>query len=211
MHRACLIISVTCLVLLAGIMPAYSQTIPAGSPVFEEALRRKQLLGELDSSVSFNIRPLRSNFLTEQSVYRNYSFFKTGSPNLPIEGKTPKMRFSVLPLQNTVQFNSGRPYGWGNGIIIPNVGGQNFTTAGISAKFHFLNIQIQPELLWAQNRSYDGFPDTYPDVVNRRRFGSWNQSDNPERFGEGAYSKIWWGQSKFSLSAGAFELGVSTE
>lgn len=194
-----------------GIMFVYSQTIPAGSPVFEEALRRKQLLGELDSSISFNIRPLRSSFLTEQPVYEDYSLFQIGNPIQPLDGKTPKKRFSLLPVQNAVQFNSGRPYGWGNGIMIPNVGGQNYTTAGISIKYHFLNLQIQPELLWAQNRAFNGYPDTYPDVVNRSRFGSWNYSDNPERFGEGAYSKIGWGQSKLSLSAGAFELGVSTE
>ena len=191
---------------------SFSQTIPAGSPVLEEALRRKQLLGELDSSISFNLRPLRLNFLTEEAAYEEeYDFFKEGHQLGVIQRKLPKVGFAVLPLQNTIQFNSGRPYGWGNGMMIPNVGGQNHTTAGISLKYHFLNIQFQPELLWAQNRSWDGFPSDFSNAITRYRFSSWNYGDHPERFGRGAYSKIGWGQSKISLSAGAFEIGASTE
>lgn len=188
-----------------------AQTIPAGSPVFEEALRRKQLLGELDSSISFNIRPLRAAFNTDRAVYEDYTFFEEGTDLGPISRKTRKAIFSILPVRNTIAFNSGRPYGWGNGMMIPNVGGQNYTTAGVSVKYHFVNIQFQPEVLWAQNRSYSGYPSDFPNSVNRNRFQSWNQGDHPERFGDGAYAKVGFGQSKVSLSAGAFEIGASTE
>jgi hypothetical protein len=188
-----------------------AQTIPAGSPVFEEALRRKQLLGELDSSISFNIRPLRAASITDRDVYDDYTFFEEGMDLGPINRKTRKAILSVLPIRNTIAFNSGRPYGWGNGIMIPNVGGQNYTTAGVSVKYRFVNIQFQPEVLWAQNRSYSGYPNDFPNSVNRNRFQSWNYGDHPERFGDGAYAKVGWGQSKLSLSAGAFEIGASTE
>lgn len=191
---------------------AFSQSLPAGSPVLEEALRRKQILGELDSSVSFNLRPLRLHFLTDEAAYEEeYDFFKEGYRLGAIDRQTPKVAFAALPLQNTTQFNSGRPYGWGNGIMIPNVGGQNHTTGGIHLKYRFLNIQLQPEVLWAQNRAWDGFPSDFPSDVTRNRFSSWNYGDHPERFGKGSYSKIGWGQSKISLSAGAFEVGASTE
>lgn len=192
-------------------LPIFAQTIPAGTPVFEEALRRKQLLGELDSSISFNVRPLRINFLTGQSVFDDYTFFQTGADKEIVQRKTPKKAFSLLPIQNIISFNSGRPYGWGNGLMIPNVGGQNYTTAGLHFKFHFLNVQLQPEMLWAQNRSYQGYPNTFSDEVNKARFVPWNHGDHPERFGNGAYSRVWWGQSKVSLTAGAFEAGISTE
>src|SRR5690606_14152987 len=142
-------------------LPTIAQTIPAGSPVFEEALRRKQLLGEFDSSISFNVRPLRINFLTDQSAFDDYTFFQTGAGKEVVQRKTPKKAFSLLPIQNTISFNSGRPYGWGNGLMIPNVGGQNYTTAGLHFKFHFLNVQLQPEMLWAQNRPYPGYPNTF--------------------------------------------------
>src|SRR5690554_3129305 len=136
---------------------AWAQTIPAGYPVLEEALRRKQLLGELDPSLSFNLRPLRSNFLTGQAIYEDYSFFIAGNDLGPTEPNPLEEIFSLLPIRNSVQFNSGRPYGSGNGIMIPNVGGQNYTTGGFSLKYRFLNIQFQPEVLWAQNRAYEGF------------------------------------------------------
>ena len=35
-----------------------AQTVPVGSPVIENYLRRQQLLGKLDSSFSFNYRPI---------------------------------------------------------------------------------------------------------------------------------------------------------
>lgn len=203
----CLCISV-CILLS---FPSLSQTIPAGSPVFEESLRRKQLLGQLDSSISFNIRPLRTAFLFDRPVYRGYSLFEPQNPQGKISGKSIQKTFSVLPFRNTFAFNSGRPYGWGNGPMIPNVGFQNLFTAGISARFYFLNIQFQPEILWAQNKSYPGYYNNFPDEVNQARFHFWNNGDYPEKFGSGSYSRRGWGQSKISLSAGAFELGVSTE
>src|SRR5690554_1304254 len=190
---------------------AFAQTVPAGSPVLEEALRRKQLLGELDSSISFNLRPLRAAFITDQPIYEDFSFFIEGNDLGPLHRKASKLNYTVLPIQNTIQFSSGRPYGWGNGMMIPNVGGQNHTTGGLSLKYRFLNIQLQPEVLWAQNRAWDGYPNDFSNSINRSRFQSWNYGDHPERFGKGAYSKIGWGQSKISLSAGAFEVGVSTE
>src|SRR5690554_4229021 len=83
-----------------------SQTIPAGAPVLEEALRRKQLLGELDSSISFNLRPLRSNFITDRPIYEDYSFFVEGNDLGPVHRKSPKKTITILPIQNTIQFNS---------------------------------------------------------------------------------------------------------
>ncbi|HLT09069.1 MAG TPA: capsule assembly Wzi family protein [Cyclobacteriaceae bacterium] len=208
---------ITTFILWAGficltVFQGFSQTLPAGSPVFEEALRRKQLLGELDSSVSFNLRPLRYFSLINENLYSDrYQYFKNDIPQGAIQKEKLVRSFNVLPLQNTIQFNSGRPYGWGNGIMIPNVGGQNHTTAGVSLNFYVLHVQLQPEILWAQNRSWHGFPNDFPVNVTRYRFSSWNYGDNPERFGEGAYAKVGWGQSKISLRAGAFELGASTE
>lgn len=188
----------------------FAQTIPSGSPVFEEALRRKQLMGELDSTISFNIRPLQPNYLAELPVYGSYSFFEAGGPMGKINRRAPKKLFAILPFRNTLSYNSGRPYGWGNGLMIPNVGFQNYITAGVSAKYHFLNIQFQPEILWAQNLPFQGYPNHYPKEVNLARFFSWNNGDHPERFGDNPYSKMWWGQSRITLSLGAFETGIST-
>ncbi|WP_137404605.1 capsule assembly Wzi family protein [Echinicola rosea] len=189
----------------------WGQTTPAGSPVFEEAIRRKQLLGELDSTVSFNIRPIQLRFLYNQEVYADYQYFEGGDKLGAIERKTDKKYFSYLPLRNTLAYNSVRPYGWGDGPMIPNVGFQNKFSGGVAAKFHFINIQLMPEWVWAQNNDFDGYPNNFSNSVNKARYWFWNYGDHPERFGEKSYNRLGWGQSKITLGYGAFEIGASTE
>ncbi|UCS93233.1 capsule assembly Wzi family protein [Echinicola marina] len=195
--------------LLVDVLEA--QTIPAGFPVLEESLRRKQLLGELDSVISFNSRPLQPSLFYSNEVFNDYTGFQIGSTLGKKNGKLDKKYISYLPIRNTIAYNSGRPYGWGNGAMIPNVGFQNMITGGIAAKFHFVNIQLMPEWVWTQNKSYDGYYNGFSDRINRARYYFWNFGDNPERFGNTAYSKFSLGQSKITLSYGSFEIGASTE
>ncbi|WP_233755134.1 capsule assembly Wzi family protein [Algoriphagus sp. AGSA1] len=107
--------------------------------------------------------------------------------------------------------NSKRPYGWGDGPMIPNVGFQNYITTGFFAQLKFLKIQFQPEFVFAQNSPYQGFPDTYSQTITRDRFFYWNNGDYPERFGKESYKKFWWGQSKVSLNLGPVELAASSQ
>lgn len=188
-----------------------SQTIPAGFPVFEEVLRRKQLQGEVDSRISFNIRPLKTNFYEDMKLVDKRQFIEKGDHLDSINWETQKRLFKILPIRNTLAFNTDRPYGWGNNLMVPNVGFQNYTSAGFNTKFHFINIQLQPEVVAAQNRPYSGFSDNFPSSVIRDRFFYWNNGDFPERFGEDIYYNFWWGQSKVSVNAGGFEVGISTE
>lgn len=188
----------------------HAQSINAGAPVFEEALRRKQLLGEFDSEVSFQVRPIRLNLLNEGDFYYDLDFFLPGH-HAEVDGQSSHKGISLLPLRNTLAYNSGRPYGWGNSLMIPNVGLQNYLTAGASYVSRWLSIQFQPEFLWAQNKEYEGYPANFSDEVNRKRFFYWNVGDYPERFGEGFHYRVGFGQSKISVHAGSFELGASTE
>src|SRR5690554_1703207 len=108
------------IILLAPLWHAFGQNINAGGIVLEEALRRKQLLGELDSSISFNIRQLRVNHLTDKRVFDDLDFFKPGRN----EGTIRRMEqgkevFTLLPIRNTLAFNSARAYGWGNSLMVP--------------------------------------------------------------------------------------------
>ncbi|MFC4872841.1 capsule assembly Wzi family protein [Negadavirga shengliensis] len=185
----------------------FAQNLRTGSGAFEEGLRRKQLLGEIDSDVSLNIRPLAYSYLANGK----FIFLETESEQGKKQHKIFKKKLTLFPVQNSVLINTHRPYGWGNGLMIPNVGLQNFTTLGGHAKLLFLNVQLQPEFVIAQNLAYPGFPDTFDEGVTRTRFLYWNSGDFPERFGEGVYSKLWWGQSKLTAEYGAFELGVSTQ
>ncbi|MEX2567768.1 MAG: capsule assembly Wzi family protein [Cyclobacteriaceae bacterium] len=175
--------------------------MPVGFPAFEEALRRKQLEGSIEKNISFNIKPIDLSHVTYADDWLG----------VPQENTEPGLFFTLLLFRNTIQHNVNRPYGWGNGLMIPNVGFQNYSTMGAYVKLNFLRIQFQPEFVFAQNSEYVGFSDQFDDKVNIERYVYWNAGDFPERFGEGVYSKFWWGQSKISATLGAFELGASTQ
>ena len=119
--------------------------------------------------------------------------------------------FQVLPVRQTIAFNTKRPYGWGNGPMLPNVGVQTYTSAGISIKFSILRIQLAPEFVYLQNRPFQGFSGEFPESVIRARFFYWRFGDYPERFGTESMTIPWWGQSKITLQAGFLEAGISTE
>jgi hypothetical protein len=176
------------------------QTLPVGFPVIEEYLRRNQLVNFESQNPSFQLRPLKFD-------YNNQLFLDSSSVKSPIEG----LQISGLPLLATTQFNTNRPYGWGDYGMIPNVGLQQYISGGIFFKWKFINFQLQPEFVIAENLPYFGFSSDFSKSETLARFVYWNQGDYPERFGEGKYSKLWWGQSKFSFELGSFELGAATQ
>lgn len=192
------------------ITPSVCQSINAGSPVFEEALRRIQLKGHLDENFSFQIRPINLNLIKEGSAHYDLEMFLP-SEEIKVGIQSNRDRLLWLPIRNALVFNSGRPYGWGNSLIIPNVGLQNYFTAGISYSNRWMSIQLQPEFLWAQNKKYEGYPASFGEEVDRKRFFYWNVGDYPERFGESYHYRAAFGQSKVSVYKGAFELGLASQ
>ncbi|MGY6521253.1 MAG: capsule assembly Wzi family protein [Mongoliitalea sp.] len=181
------------LVLIIGISTSYSQNLPSGYPVLEEKLRRDQLLQLGGNNTGFLLRPINYNFDSlSYSLQRN-------------------SRFTFLPVLTTTFFNSKRPYGPAPYGMIPNVGLANYLTGGVAFKNKFLSIQLQPELILAQNNPFNGSPNNWNDNLLSLRFWDWNFGDFPERFGSDTYSKFWWGQSKLAFRFGAFEFGASTQ
>ncbi|QYH37950.1 capsule assembly Wzi family protein [Algoriphagus sp. NBT04N3] len=184
----------------------YSQTIVASNPVIEEYFRRSQLLEENAHNFSMNLRPVdlgRKQFL---EVWKggNTSFSNT-------ESRKSQNYFSLLPLRQSISFNSKRTYGWGNGPLLPNVGISSYTSTGLSAKWFIFRLQLAPEFVYLQNRAFQGYSGDFSDAVNRARFFYWSFGDYPERFGDQAISFLWWGQSKFTIQLGFLETGISTE
>ncbi|MDO9551442.1 capsule assembly Wzi family protein [Rhodonellum sp.] len=188
-----------------------AQTIPAGNPVLEEALRRKQVFGEYDTDVSFLHRPIQLNHLAKKDSVPYWQYFELKNNTLSEKVKPQKKYFNVLPLQNTTVYNANRPYGWGNGALGAGVGFQNMVSGGIEGRFHFLRFQFKPEWITAQNKAYEGFGADFSDNVLFARFRFWNFGDNPERFTEEYNSFLTWGQSNLSLVLGPVDLGVSNE
>ncbi|MFC3415218.1 capsule assembly Wzi family protein [Algoriphagus hitonicola] len=175
-----------------------AQYITAGDLVYEEAFRRNQLI---------NYQPENDYSLLIRPVYLSKPYFQKDSIEKLIK---ENLNFTILPFRLVSQFNSNRPYGWGDLSMIPNVGFQELFSGGIAGNFKFIHFQIQPEIVWAQNKSFQGFSDQFSRGTLLARFHYWNFGDAPERFGDRSYFNGWWGQSGLSLRFHSVEIGVST-
>jgi hypothetical protein len=176
-----------------------SQSLPTNMPVLEEHGRRQQLIDTL---------PLQSSFL-QRPVVGNYDFLNQLFPEFL--AYFPAVEIYALPLTAISQINTKRPYGWGDYGMIPSRGGQQYISTGLFVKYKFIKLQLQPEMVLAQNKAYEGFSNDFSDGISRARFIFWNYGDYPERFGSVGYSRFSLGQSKLSAQFSAFEAGVSTQ
>lgn len=193
---------------------ALAQSIPVGMPVLEDYYRRAQLSGDLDSSVSFTIRPLNAESLIRgRDLFRldSSTFFDIKS-SFPLPSKSGGGFIKLLPVTFQQQYNSRQPYGWNDGAMIPARGYQGLLSFGGYVKYKFLSVQIRPEIVFAENRYFEGFPSDHPAVVWARYYDYYfNLIDQPERFGNGHYQKIWSGQSNVTLTFDPVAFGLSTE
>lgn len=176
-------------------LPEFSsgQSLFRDFSVISETARRNQLLS--NDSLPSSLRPQ----LNVDSTFSNHVFNEAG------------LTVGLLPVYAVSRLNSKRPYGWGDMLMIPNVGFQQYISTGLSGKWRFLNLQIQPELIWAQNAGYPGLQTDLSGLNYQDRYYVWSRGDFPEKYSNKSYKKIWWGQSKLTISFGAFETGVSTE
>ncbi|MCH6198337.1 capsule assembly Wzi family protein [Aquiflexum sp. LQ15W] len=169
---------------------SHAQMIPAGELQIEELIRRKQ--------ISDSLAPVHSMFF--RPLYQNINDTLTGS------------EFIIRPTnffqRNT--FNTVRPYGWGDGPMISQVGFQQYFSLGLAIENKFLFAQFQPEIVWAQNKPYLGFVENASPQIVKDRFFFWNFSDTPEILGRSPYKNAWWGQSALLIHYRAFEMGFAT-
>ncbi|MCC5937669.1 MAG: hypothetical protein JJU34_10325 [Lunatimonas sp.] len=191
--------------LFFGIITGFSsfgQTIPAGYPLLDDYLRRLQLNGEIDSVPSLMIRPLSPRNIA--GLNHSYDLMDFGNgENTTETGKRlaylgDKGRLELLPFMNYTEWNSRFPYPQ-TGPMIPNRGLQTFSSIGVYGELGLLSIQLQPEVIWAQNKYYD------PGILKS------TQTEFLERFGDTSYGRVLPGQSNVMLNIGAFSAGVSTE
>lgn len=190
-----------------------AQSVPVNASNIEEYLRRQQLLGKLDSSVSFMVRPIDPTkvfdggwgidnaalFKGENLIEENW-FFQKGEE-----------QFLTLPMTLRTRFNSNVAFGANDGALIPNSGFQFALSGGVFYKHQNLSIQIQPELIWAQNKDYQGFPLEHDGSTWLVYYEWLNTIDMPERFGNGSYYKLLPGQSSIRYAINEISFGISTE
>jgi len=191
-----------------------AQTIPTGMPVLSDTYRRAQLLGKINPNVSFTSFPLfpKAAFSVQNSFYPDSSLEKrlTKVDGIISFGKG-KGIVQLLPVTWQQQYNTLHPQGLNDGAMIPSRGYETLFSAGIYAKYGPLSIQLWPEVVYAQNKPYDGFPTDYPAYLWMQYYRTLNLIDMPERFGTGSYQKMTWGQSSIRFTFGAVSFGISNE
>jgi len=192
---------------------AFAQSLPVGTPVIEDAYRRQQLAGRVDSSVSFTIRPIfpASAFNNENIFDPDHSLGDNGSSNV-YRTRDGNGIFRLLPLTWQQQYNTHNPYGWNDGAMIPAAGYQTLLTTGFYVKYNFFSIQLQPEFVYAQNKDFDGFTQAGNDATAWKAwYKLYNTTDLPERFGTTRYTRVLPGQSSIRLTWDPVSFGLSTE
>ncbi|ATP57985.1 hypothetical protein CPT03_16695 [Pedobacter ginsengisoli] len=202
-------------IIFSGLLSIVSaQTIPVGTQILEDYYRRMQMIGKLDSGISFSVRPLSaeglkvSNVFDPNSTLAEESWLNFSKPFTFANGKG---KFQILPVSWQQQINSQRPYGWSDGAMIPAKGYQTLVSGGFFVKFGPLSIQLRPEYVHAINTDFDGFAKGKSDAEIQRYYNAYNTIDAPERFGTGAYNKLLLGQSSIRLTFGPASFGFSNE
>jgi len=191
----CVLFAVLCKV-------SHGQTINNNQNDDVNRLRAEQLMGKTNADISFTLRPIYFASLTKDSNSALASF----------SDYTAKRNMGILPVAITQQYNTGYPFGWNNSALIPAKGYQALIATGVYLKYKILDIKINPELVWAQNLSFD--------TLNLKNFSAdqlalWytylNKIDNPERYGNGPYKKLGWGESHIALTIKGISLNLSNE
>src|SRR5690606_20857573 len=118
----------------------YSQTLPVGSIGLEDWYRREQLLGRVESTISFMIRPL-----TQEALQRTDIFSPDGVGQKALTTKDGHGTLRFMPLQWRNGITSTFPYSRNDGAMIPNVGYQTMVSAGVHLRYRFLSVQFNPE------------------------------------------------------------------
>ncbi len=202
-----------CLLFLLLSHYASAQTVPVGTPVLDDYLRRAQLLGDIDSASSFMIRPLypTSAFGIKYGFDLDSSVVDMDLSTVHTRfGKDNKGTFLMMPAVVKLQYNSTYAFGVNDGAFIPNRGIQTILSPGAYMEYGGLSVQFQPELLVAQNRDYLGFPLEHQLSI-LYYYDYMNRIDMPEQFGKGTYVQAYLGQSSIRYNFREYSVGVSSE
>ena len=186
-----------------------AQTINLNEGFIQQNLRTAQLLGEFDSSFSFTSLPIHTGKIGVKIDSSLIGSNEYGATLKTFFGKHGA--FKILPVDFIMEYSSHHPYSRNNGSMIPNRGYQQLVSFGFHAELGPLSIQFKPESIYAENRNFEGFPDSHYGITWARRYALWNDIDMPERFGENAYKKSLFGQSSIRLNYKGLSLGLSSE
>jgi len=182
----------SCFLALFLSFQSLAQNLPANQSVFEEFIRRSQLISKNYSS-SFLSRPIS---FADSVLFDSLSY-----SNKIISSKSEKFwrgQLSLLPVFTGTQVGTGNPYPEVSKFLVAK-GMQQWISTGVFASLGPFSIQLQPEWITAQNKNY------FTGLSKGKGI------EYTEQFGQDAYSKLLLGQSSLRANFGAFSLGVSSE
>lgn len=175
----------------------FAQSLPVGSIALEDYFHRKQLIGELDSTISFTVRPISPLLIDSKSGRAADTLLDFGKK---IYGSASgNSKILILPVSWQQVYNGHPSYSRNDGAMIPAKGYQSLISAGFFAEAGPLSIQIRPEYVFAGNGEFREY---------RPHYGS---ADLPVRFGQDPYSRLSWGQSSVRLNFDPVSIGLSNE
>ena len=178
------------------------QNINLNNDFNNQLIRYSVLANEINTDLSFNIRPLNFNSFSE--VLRNQ--YKT-----ILNNKSNTIQIKTLGIDYFIEYNSHHPYNRNNGTMIPNRGFQHIVSPGIFIKTGPLTIQFKPEHHFSENKDFDGFWEGHYPIIWKERYRLWNHIDMPERFGNKRHNSTHYGQSSLRLNWKKLSIGISNE
>jgi hypothetical protein len=108
---------------------------------FDEDVRNLQLLGKLSKENSLIIKPYFPEISKNYDSILNFIDNDIKTNNLIVNKNI--FKFSLLPITNTIKFNSNRPYGWNDGSFNYSKGFQNKFNTGFNIKIFLMkNLNI---------------------------------------------------------------------
>lgn len=158
---------------------ANAQSISLDQEWRTDLVRRAQLLGRFDSTVSFLVNPI---YLSASSSNKISGVQKKGKSLLGKFGYV-----DLMPVQLQQQYATDIPFKTLDGPMLASSGYQVMASAGVYAKLGPLTIQLQPQWVHAQNKSFTGNIQT------------------------SNYNQLFWGNSSIRLNAGPASIGISSE
>ena len=149
-------------------------------------MRRGQLLGTVDSLLSFNIRSLNQI----EALQQNEPSFTFGS--VPRKSENEQFNVQLLPISTQTEYTTNTPYQTNNGLMLPLAGFQTSLSAGFYAKLGILSLQLYPTLYYGMNREVDGYSN-----INKTDWGQSQIAVSYRSFTLALSNQnMWWGPSK---------------
>ncbi len=197
--KTVLFITLRCLPLLVLVSSLQAQRINLDAALAQELYFQYRMKDSASNRIHRSINLSDSLTFYDQSFQYGKMLYGDGSLR----------QIRLLPLEQIVEYNSKHPFGWNNGSMLRSRGLQSLTRFGLWIKYDWLEIQLQPEIVYSEQKAFDGFPIEYPAHIWRNRYIYWQKIDYPERYLRKDKYEFLLGQTQLNLNVKGVLFGFS--